>query len=136
MAVARPVPSLSTDGWIYSTPREVDRLLSNYFLSELSQSSFYRIYSLPGQIAKKGNQPKQMQNLVEQELHEYFLRYFPEGVTVNVVINEFDANNRPTSRYEIQVSVIIVVDGVKYSVAQLVSVLDSKIQKIAKLATG
>lgn len=132
----RKVPSLSTKGWIATVPEKVDKLLCYYFLSEVGQSDWYEIVSLPYQVATKGNQPNQIKDLVESELYRYFLAYFPEGVEINVTIIDKRADGSDIARYEIQTSVIVVVDRTQYSVARLVSVVNSQITILEKTNNG
>lgn len=132
----RKVPSLSTKGWITTIPEKADKLLCYYFLAEKSQSDTYDIVSLPYQIATKGNRPNQIQQLIESDLNTYFSRYYPDGVDVNVTIVDKRDDGADIARYEIQTSVIIVVDRVKYSIAKLVSVVNSQISILEQTNNG
>ncbi len=123
----RKVASLSTKGWITTIPETIDKLLCYYFLSEVGQSDWHEIVSLPYQVAVKGNQPNQIKDLVQSDLYRYFLAYFPEGATVDVTIIDKRTDGSDIARYEIQTSVIVVVDRVNYSVAKVVSVVNSQI---------
>jgi len=132
----RMVPSLSTKGWIQTVPEKVDKLLCYYFLSERSQSDWYKIVSLPYQIATTGNQPSQLQQLVQNDLYDYFKRYYPENVTCEVTIKDKREDGSEIARYEIQTSVIVVVDGINYSIAKLVSVVNSQITLLGNINNG
>lgn len=134
--VERKVPSLSTKGWISTVPEKADKLLCYYFLSEVGQSDWYEIVSLPYQVATKGNQPNHIKDLIEADLYRYFLAYFPEGVEVNVTIIDKRSDGSDIARYEIQTSVIVVVDGIKYSIAKLVSVVNSQITILENTNNG
>lgn len=134
--VARPIPSLSTKGWIYQTPEVADKLMCYYFLSERSQSDWYDVISLPYQIATKGNNPAAIKSLITDDLNMLFSRYFPDGADVSVEIIDKTSTGADIARYEIQTSVIIVVGGTKYSIAKLVSVVNSQISILANASNG
>lgn len=136
MDIARPAPSLSVKGWIYQTPEVADKIMCYYFLGERSQSDWYDIVSLPYHIATKGNNPIAIKSLMTDDLGAIFSRYFPEGSTIDIEVYDKTADGNDIARYEIQASVIIVVGGVKYSVAKLVSVVNSQISILANAGNG
>lgn len=130
MAKIIPVPSLSVDGWIKTPTKMVDKLLCYYFLSEPSQSQLYKVISLPSEIAKKGNWPNQLKELVANDLQLFFGGYFTEGVSVYVEIKDIDDNGNQISQYTVYSQVIVTISGVKYSVAKMATVLNSQIVEL------
>ena len=131
MAKTIPVPSLSVDGWIITPTKKVDKLLCYYFLSEPSQSQLYTVISLPSEIAKKGNWPNQLKEMVSNDLQTFFSAYFTEGVSVYVEIKDTDDNGNQISQYKIYSQVIVTIAGQKYSVAKMATVLNSQIVDLA-----
>ena len=55
--MGKPLPTLSSSGFVSGIAEKADRLMSYYFVSEDSQSNLYRgqITSLPKQIQLLGN---------------------------------------------------------------------------------
>lgn len=88
----QPVPSLSTEGWIYDVPTAVNALLSYYCTTDAAQSNFYRddMFSLAkdGQIV--GLKSRGFADLLEEKLQNYLHRYLSE-VVVSVVDAEPDS---------------------------------------------
>ena len=141
----RKVPSLSLKGWVTTVPEKLDKLLSYYFLSDHSQSDWFEVFSLPYHVATKGHAPRQIKNLMENDLIRFFTRYFTVSdrdgnmgttPTVNVTIVDTNANGIEIGRYEIQTEIIVVVDGKQYSAEKAIQVLNSKISIIDRLNNG
>lgn len=126
------VPSLSSAGFVQSTVEKCDLLLSHFFLSEYSQSQLHygQVSSLPWLIHKYQNNMSGLTQGTRQTLETYFGRYFPKA-EVEVVYDDLqDTTTVVTLKIFIQVT---DYQGQVFAVANLVEVIDSKINKIVRL---
>ena len=101
-----PVPSLSEQGYVYSTGDKLDRLLSYYLLSDNNQSEIFKgsVVSYQHTIAAYQHQPDILTERVKNELEGYLTRYF-NVVTVEVKYKNLKegVNDGP---YEVVIDVI------------------------------
>jgi len=126
------VPSLSLDGWVSNPPEMADYLLSHFFLSEYSQSQLWykKVSSLPWIIQNNQGNMRGTVREMQDTLEKYFGAYFPQ-VTVEVT---HDDGGDTRSKVDLHIF-ISVVDrtGKEHSVAKMVQVIESKINKIVNL---
>ena len=126
----KPVPTLSSDGWVTNTVMKADYLLSHFFLSEYSRTYLYLgdISSFPWILQKYKDDIYGLEDNTRQTLKKYFGRYFPKA-EVDVKIKKEEG-----SKYAIIVVVIVTdVGGREFSVGRLADVLDAKILKVQKI---
>lgn len=73
-----PVPTLSEQGFVYSTGDKLDRLLSYYFLSDANQSEIFKneVVSFQHTFAAYQGRPMQLCENVKRELEGYLERFF------------------------------------------------------------
>lgn len=130
MATNKPVPSLSSDGWVTSTSHQADYLISYFFTSQYSQTYLYhgQISSFPWILQTYKNDMFALKEQTKAALTRLFGNYFPK-VEIEVGTKEED-----DGKYSITI-VIIVTDneGKEFSVGRLADVLDAKIVKIQNL---
>lgn len=130
MVDTRPVPSLSTDGWVRSTPMKCDYLISHFFLSERSRTYLYKdqISSLPWILQNNKDDINAITEQTQNTLEKYFGRYFPE-VVVQVKHKLEDAG-----KYALMIYVSVVDhEGKEFSLGRLANVVNSKMIKVADL---
>jgi len=126
--MAQPVLSMSTKGILYNPHAKADKLMSYYFTSNKSQSNlFQEIISLPYQIQVNSGKEKDTVTNVEIELRQYLANYFDQ---VDCTVRSDIPNPEDPGRYNLTVSVLIMQDGISYSLARLLEVQHGTIYKI------
>lgn len=123
------MPSLSTNGWIYSTAEKADYLISHFFVSEYSQSLIYNgnVASFPWIIQNnQSNMPGVVRDL-EVVLAAYFSRYF-NSVVVQASQQEIPPNSGIV-RIDLYVSFRDEANK-EFVLSRLVDIVDSKIEQI------
>lgn len=85
MSALNYYPSLDADGWTNQSVRVLDRLLSDFFLSEKQQSSFFQdIFSLPWYLQQHSDDIEGLVRHLTGDLTIYFSRYFTvSDISVN-----------------------------------------------------
>lgn len=111
-----PVPTLSTDGWVYDTAKRLDHLLANAWMCESTQSDDYqgKITSVPDIFAQIGSRLDTAPALLEEALTRYLTCYFDSVTvsasltdaadggsltTINLVIGVYEKNDTSTFEY-------------------------------------
>jgi len=126
--MAQPVLSMSSKGILYNVLAKADKLMSYYFTTNKSQSDIFQdIISLPYQI--QANTGKERDTVVNMqiELRQYLANYFDQ---VDCDVRSDIPNPEDPGRYNLTVSVLIVQDGISYSLARLLEVERGTIYKI------
>lgn len=87
----RPVPTLSTKGWVGDFTEKVDFLLAHFFLCDYNQTYFYpdNVTSLVRIIEKRGSFIEGAVSDINDLLSKYLRRYF-DNVTVSSTITAKD----------------------------------------------
>ena len=130
MLDSKPVPTLSGDGWVTSTPLKADYLMSYFFLSEYSRTYLYhgQIASFTYLLQQHKDDMSKLSYNTEQVLKRLFGAYFPK-VDVEVTTKQLEG-----SKWAITLVVVVTdVEGKEFSVAKLADVLDSKLVKVQQL---
>jgi len=130
--MARPLMSLSLKGTIHDPQQKADRLMSYYFTTNRSQSNIFRrhMISLPYQIQSRSGDIRAIQKSVESELQTYLSHYFD---SVSAHVRSDIPNREDPGRYNLIVDVILMQDGVSYSLGRLLEVDGSIIKAIIKV---
>ena len=130
------VPTLTASGWVNSIAESVDYLLSYYFTTYKSQSYLHKdsLVSLQYTIEKYGNNQFNLTDKIRSDLENMLNKYFV--ITSIDVKVKTDGLNNSTERYEIYTTVNIYRDGVHHSVGYLITLVDSKLLKFARLNNG
>lgn len=126
------IPSLSTSGWITSLAEKADLAFSHFVLSQYSQSHFNygQVSSLPWILQKYQRKPEELKTELRNQLIIYFKKY------CNNCLAEVNIINEQLNAYDIEIFVTVEDSiGNEISIANLVSVLDSKVEKISKIST-
>ncbi len=127
---SKPVPTLSSDGWVTSTSMKADYLLSYFFTSEYSSSylSYGDISSFPWLLQNYKLDLAGLREETKVTLEKLYGRYFP-SVEVQVATKLEEG-----SKYAITIVVIVTdVNGKEFSVGRVGEVLESKMVKVQKI---
>lgn len=132
MANKKHYPSLSEDGWVNNSVKLADKLLSDFFISDYSQTYLYSgaVSSFPWIIQNKQGNVTETAALVQSTLNVYFSRYFN-----NVVVESQDQTSADSpSKGQITLYVKFTDDdGIEYVVGKLLEIADMNITKIINL---
>lgn len=124
-----PVPTLSLDGWVYSTVSKADYLMAHFLESEKSQTALYgaSVSSLQFIIQDKQSSITDCCIVIRDTLGSYFSSYFD-----NVKVDTSYKNAAPNSSMVIiDISLSFTgPDGKEFLLTRLVDLLDSKIQRV------
>lgn len=131
----KKVPSLTATGWLTENKERADHLLAYYITSEYSQTQHYpgKITSLPYHVQQFGSNPTRLRDRVESDLAQYFSRYFD---SVDIRVNTTLPNEDDPERINLQIDVIVVDQGKRYSLGRLISIQNSKVSEIINLNNG
>lgn len=128
------LPSLSEDGWVYSSLRQADYVMAYFLASDYSQSYLFNrgISSFGWLIAVYGSQPSALINEVTKVLKTLFNRYF-NGVTVECT----DATD-PAKPSQFILAIFVefqTSDGTISNIAKMAQINGSKFQIIRNIIT-
>lgn len=129
---AIPVPTLSTHGWVTSPPEKADFLISHFYESDKAQTYLYgsNITNLQWLIERYGHEIPSLCQQIRLALETYLGRYY-QAATVEV-LNDASAENK-TSKVMLRLYCSVVEEGVTYSIGKLLTISDSKFEKITDL---
>lgn len=129
------LPNLGANGWVTDPAMLVPNLLAEMMVSDYSQSTIYNsnVTSIAWLVAKYQNNSMNLASKLENAIGVCYRRYFPSGVDVSVTVNTPEPTN---GKYTISLSVVVMVNGIEYSVAKLANVengiLKNTIEEINK----
>lgn len=134
MADRYPVPTLSTDGWVYNTEKKADYLLAHFLVSEHSQDPFFdRIASFTWLLANHGEDMVTLASQTEQTLIDYLKAYFPR-VDCQVRTEQIDGN---PNTWRIRMGVTITdLEGREFTLNNVARVENGKTVEFARLNNG
>jgi hypothetical protein len=126
------LPSLSEDGWVNSSSKIADYLISHFRLSDYSQTYIYHenVSSLPYILQKTQGSIFNTVKETESILSTYFSRYFNNVV---VDVSEIPNTEDPSKG---QISIYLKFtdsDNKTYDLGKLLEVRDTTIERIINL---
>lgn len=129
------LPTLSEDGWVESTSKVADMLMSHFFISNFSQSYIHagRVSSFPYILAVNHGNIEMICSETRSVLSAYFGRYFDN---VGVEVKEVDNPDEPSKAALSMLIQFTDKEGKNFSVGQILEVIDSKFRKIADINNG
>lgn len=125
------VPSLSEQGWITSTPRMLEKIISYYITTDGAQSLVFkdRLVNLPTTYFKNINDPDGMERAMSVDLEELLARYFEDSEVITEV------QEKTPSNYGIILSVSVIgKDGVKADLHRVLEMSDSGLRKVINIS--
>lgn len=133
MATSTPVPTMSTQGWVFDPNTRFDYLLSHFFESDYNQTQLYKggVTSLPRILEKHGNHIAGVCYGLEQELTSYLQRYYT-AVEVTVIVDG-DTTVNPQSQITLDIRVGVNEDGLHKDYVAKIFSENSKLKKVQML---
>jgi hypothetical protein len=128
----KPIPTLSTDGWVTDPLQGADYLMSHFFLSEYSQTAIYpdNVASLPYLIQNNKESMDKTAEEIRKTLTNYFSRYFQNVVVQTAAREEFE--NSPRIIIDCFVE-FLDHEGKTHTISKGLELLDSKFSKIVEI---
>lgn len=130
----KPLPTLSTNGWVTDIVALATRLMDYFLASEYSQSQFYygEVSSLQYLIQQHGHDPQMLAQRTQLQLDRYLTRYF-EQVRVNV-----DVDDQPASgaHYGLQIQADLSDGQRMHSLGRLIWVGENQILGVDDLGAS
>ena len=128
-----PVPSLSPAGWLKTPAEQADTLLAHAFTANKSQSSLYpnAVTSVQWLIERHGRDIPTLMEKMRQDLSDYFGRYFPEGVDIDVQGDP--SSDAPNDKIVLRLIINFTDNGKQYNLPNTVDIVNGKFAKLARL---
>lgn len=126
----KPVPSLSSRGWVSDVIGKMDMLLANFLTSDYSQTELYlgNISSMQYLVKVYGSDPRTFSQELQRKLEDYIGRYFDAvQVKVETWYLNTEMNDGP---YGVKIVITGVVNGQRINLMQEFEIRDSKFKKI------
>jgi hypothetical protein len=126
------VPTLSPAGFVDNIIDKADFLFAHVFESDRSQSYIYPngVMSVAWFIQEYGHDISTLTMQLRLGLEAYFSSYF-DAVAINVISDANETNL--TNSVNLTISAHVVDDGVDYSLANLVEITNSKVNKVIRI---
>lgn len=125
-------PSLDENGWISSSNRVSDKILSDFFLSDFSQTYLYlgEVSSLPYIVESEMKNITLMCSKIQNQLTEYFSKYFK-----NILCECTEIENKKATSSAIISIYLNFTDSEenKFNIGKIFEVRDSDIVKVMDL---
>lgn len=135
MATGITFPALSEDGWVTSSAKTADYMLSHFFLSDRSQSYMYDQYisSFPWILTDTQGNIGLTISAVRETLQTYFSRYF-----TSVIIEVVEVpNDEDPGKAQISLYVKFTGrDGKEVVLGKMLQINDTILEKIITLNNG
>ena len=134
MATIRPMPTLSSKGYIYTPEEIIDHALAYALLSNASQSPMFRgsITSLQELIQRTQGDRIALQGQADTMFNSYFSRYFDDVSTEVAVLDDPDDGRKLRLRIYISVR-----DGARtISVGTVAQFMDGIFKGVVRINEG
>jgi hypothetical protein len=131
MNPVKPIGTLSAKGYVHSIVEKTDRVIAHFFASDAHQDYIYE-----GQIAncaillqECGNNILQFRERLRSVLERYLENLY-DSATVQVWD---DSDTNLSDRVNVSFAVQVTQGGERYDVANLLTLINGKFEKITKL---
>lgn len=129
----RPIPSLSTNGWITSVPEICDYVFACFRINFESQDDFLTVTSLPAILQKNGSDIKNVERETEEGLRRMFMA-FVDACAIKASVREKTAveksNSGNTALWTLEVKGTITVNGHDYNIGQQIEYAHNRITAV------
>lgn len=125
------VPSLSSQGWVTSTPRILEKVISYYITTDGAQSLVFkdRLINLPTTYFKNINDPDSMERALSLDLEEMLGRYFEDSDILTEV------REVKPSEFAILLSISVIgADGVKADLHRVLEMSETGLRNVINIS--
>lgn len=129
MSSKQYLPSLDTDGWVKTSVKVADYLISHFFLSDYSQTSMFpgNVASFAWILQRYQSDLTRIQTETQDTLTSYFSKYFKE---VEVQVTELD-NPESINDHHLSLYLTFVDEaGVKHNLSRMIKYTGMKVTEI------
>ncbi len=130
--MAAVVPTLDSRGYLAGIGEKATELLTNFLTSNYSQTELFpgAVKPLTYFIQRHMGDFNTMSASIEDALNQLYSGHFDE-VSVSVSIGEPQADlGMSPVRYNIQINILVTQDGVQESLGKLITISNSRIERI------
>lgn len=130
--MAEVVPTLDTRGYLSGVAEKAAELLTNFLSSNFSQSELFhgRVKSLSYFIQSRMGNFRAMGADIEDALNQLYSGHF-DDIAVSVAITDPPSDLEMSSaRYNIQINISVTEANVTYSLGKLITIANSRIERI------
>lgn len=122
------MPTLDSSGWVSDPPNIVNRILTNFFVANHSQTVVHwgKVYSLPFIIAENAEDDVGLKEDIKTALSTMLRGYFT-NVTVDIDVVPF---NDADQRRNVIIDVLVNVNDATYSLGKLLTLVKDNIIEI------
>jgi hypothetical protein len=127
----KPVPSLSSKGYLRSITEKLDSLLAHFHASDINQDHIHHgtISNLAAIVKEAGHDIPKFKSELRRVLEQYLGRNFDMAVVE--VDDDTDVND--SNRVNVTYSAMVSQAGQRYDLAHQLSLVNGKFEKITKL---
>lgn len=135
MAIANLFPTIGPDGWVTSSMKVADYLLSHYFLSNQSQSTEFpdNVSSFAWIIQRYAGNTAETASQVEKNLKEYFSTQF---TNVDIQVTDQDVDGDINAKSLTLYLVFTDDDGVTYNLSRLLKYSGMQVIDLISIING
>lgn len=128
-------PTLGPDGWLTSSTKIADYLLSHYFLSDYSQTANFpaNVFSFAWVIQRYSGNPTQTASEVQKNLSNYFSSQFKD---VDVQVTDQDVEGDINASALTLYLVFTDDDGVTYNLSRLLKYSGMRVIDLIAIING
>jgi len=125
-----PVATLSAKGYVRSINEKLDSLLAYFFASDANQDYLHNGYivNLSALLQQCGQDIIKLKERIRSDLTQYLGRSFDE-----VIVSVDSDNDQGSGKVNITISALVTQEGIQYDVANRLSLVNGKFEKITKL---
>lgn len=133
--MSKPVPSLTSAGWLETIAEKADALMANYLTSDYSQTHCYKgqVTSLAYHIKEYGDDMLILEKRVRADLTKYLNRYFDN---TDVSVTTSVPYELEPEKVNLQIDVIVFQDSLKYSLGREIQTVSDKVVNVFKINNG
>lgn len=131
MVSVKPLPTLSAQGLVTEIGKKTDSAIAHFFASDANQDQLYvgNIANFSMLLKLAGNDIIQLKESLRSTMEAYLGRYY--DLVVVRVDDDTDVNF--SNRIAIKFSATVTQAGERYDVANLLTIINGKFEKITKL---
>lgn len=130
-----PYPTLDSTGWLTKPEAKADAVMLGYLQANYSQSVLFKgkVRSFQHTLQQTQHDIATLERTVKEDLAEIYGAYFDLAETQCRVREPGKAYTGSDAKFDIELSVDVIQNGLRVSVGRLLSVVDSKVAQIVPL---
>jgi hypothetical protein len=133
--VQKHIPTLGVNGWVNTVEEKADYIIGAFITANTSDSELHRNQSVSLQYLLKqfANDLPSLEDVLRTTLQNKLVATFDESATATVNIEQ--SPDKP-DQYSIKFMGVVLDEGKRYTVGQLVQFAGSRVLNIARINNG